>query len=146
MIENILYNIVKHNSDEYWELVNLRTLVLRKPLKLTFTNEELAAESNQTHFGTWHQKMALASLSMLKVDNTTVKMRQVCTHPNFQGKKIGLLLAQFAEDWAKENNFKQITCHARASAVAFYQKMGYEVISEMFYEVGLEHFKMEKNL
>ena len=42
---------VQHLSDDYWLLVALRSEVLRKPLGLSFSDEELQSEGNQSHFG-----------------------------------------------------------------------------------------------
>lgn len=143
---NLQFKIVDHKSDAYWQLVDLRTLVLRKPLNLSFSKEELQNENNQTHFGCSFENLAIASLSLVELDQQTIKLRQVCTHPNYQGKSIGQQLSTFAENWAIENEYKYIECNARKVAVNFYKKMGYSIVSEMFYEVGLEHYKMKKEI
>ncbi len=36
--------------------------------------------------------------------------------------------------------------HARESAIGFYQKQGYEIQGEMFTEVSIPHFQMEKQI
>lgn len=146
MTDNLKFKISEHNTPEYWDLVDLRTLVLRKPINLTFSIEELIVEYSQHHFGAWIDKFPVATLIMAETDNQAIKMRQVCTHPDYQGKGIGKSLTLFAEKWAQENEFSTINCHARANAVPFYKSMGYQIVSEMFYEVGLEHYKMEKNI
>lgn len=146
MTENPKFKIIAHNTPEYWDLVDLRTLVLRKPLNLVFSIDELIKEHNQHHFGVWIDNQPVATLILAETDTDTIKMRQVCTHPDYQGRGIGKALASFAEKWGKENGYSKINCHARATAVPFYKSMGYQIVSEMFYEVGLEHYKMEKNL
>ena len=42
--------IIKHGSKEYSQMVDLRFQILRKPLGLTFTPEELAAEKEDFFF------------------------------------------------------------------------------------------------
>ncbi|NOZ36403.1 MAG: GNAT family N-acetyltransferase [Chlorobi bacterium] len=41
---------------------------------------------------------------------------------------------------------QKIVLHARKTAVSFYLKLNYKIISEQFYEVGIPHFKMRKML
>jgi GNAT superfamily N-acetyltransferase len=143
---NFSFKMVPYNSADYHKIVELRSLVLRQPLGLVFSKEELENEHNQIHFGVFENELAIASVLMLPVDQNTVKMRQVSTHPNYQGKGIGKELAAYTEHWTKEKGYKKIECHARKTAVEFYEKMGYKIVGEMFFEVGLEHFKMTKNI
>jgi ribosomal protein S18 acetylase RimI-like enzyme len=63
-----------------------------------------------------------------------------------QGKGIGKVLIQFAENIARDRGFKKIMMHARKSAIGFYEKMGYTIVGTEFEEVNLPHFLMEKNL
>lgn len=146
MNRDIKYKIVAHNSKEYWKTVDLRDKLLRKPLGLAFSKEELEAENNQIHVAGFLNEKAVASLSLIVLNEDVLKMRQVCTDNELQGQGIGKQLAKFTEDWAIENNYKKIECNARKTAVPFYQSMGYKVVSDLFYEVGIEHFKMEKEL
>ena len=37
-------------------------------------------------------------------------------------------------------------CHARKNALAFYKKLDYELVGDVFIEVGLEHYKLVKKL
>jgi predicted GNAT family N-acyltransferase len=36
--------------------------------------------------------------------------------------------------------------HARKSAAAFYEKLGYQIIGDAFEEVTIPHYEMQKNL
>jgi predicted GNAT family N-acyltransferase len=140
----LVFKIIEHNTPAYWQLVDLRDKVLRKPLGLKFSPEELAAENNQYHIGAFVEDIPVACLSMLPLNIHLLKMRQVCTDTSMQCKGVGKQLAAFCEKWAVENGFTKIECHARATAVPFYKSMGYKVVSDLFYEVGIEHYKMEK--
>jgi hypothetical protein len=52
----------QHLSEDYWLLVALRTEVLRKPLGLEFSKEELHNEGEQSHFGIFENGKALACM------------------------------------------------------------------------------------
>ena len=140
------FKIVDHYSKDYWKLVKLRDKILREPLNLMFSEEELFLENEQIHIGGFENEIAIASLSLVKLSPTLLKMRQVCVSLDFQGKKIGKQLNAFAEKWAQENNYKIIECNARESAVPFYQSNGYKIEGEQFFELRIPHFKMTKSL
>ena len=73
-------------------------------------------------------------------------MRQVAVDPKRRGQGIGRALLLFAEAHAKKGGFLVMTCHARETAVSFYEKHGYQTVSHPFEEVGLPHVRMEKRL
>ena len=52
----------------------------------------------------------------------------------------------FAEDYARKMGFKRIVLHARFYTIGFYKKLGYEITSGPFDEIGMEHYRMEKDL
>ncbi|MBS1749300.1 MAG: GNAT family N-acetyltransferase, partial [Bacteroidetes bacterium] len=59
---------------------------------------------------------------------------------------IGATLMTFAENVARDRGYATLTMHARKSAVGFYQKFGYNITSDEFYEVTIPHYVMEKKL
>lgn len=142
----LTFENIQHNSKEYWKSVELRTLVLRKPLGLSFTKEELQAENNQLHFLCFVDGKVAGSFIFVKSNQNKLKMRQVCIDKDFQKKGIGSQMMLFAEKWAKENNYNQIYCNARNNALAFYQSLNYQIEGESFEEIGLKHSKLVKLL
>lgn len=137
---------IAHGTSFYQETVALRDLVLRQPLGLCFTAEELAAEHDSFHLGYWHQDRLLACLILKPLEKTIIKVRQFAVHPDFQGQGLGMQLMQHAEAFARDRGFTKITLHARESAAGFYQKLDYDTQGEPFLEVGLAHRLMTKNL
>jgi hypothetical protein len=55
-------------------------------------------------------------------------------------------LVYYVEKWAKERGFLKIILHARDLAIPFYDRLDYKKIGNAFYEVGIEHYLMEKEL
>ncbi|MEX0813653.1 MAG: GNAT family N-acetyltransferase [Chitinophagales bacterium] len=144
--ENTEFKIVPYGSPDYDKTVVLRDLLLRKPLGLEFTKEELAKEDKHIHCAAYSNGEALACLVLVPLEKGRIKMRQVCTSKELQGKGVGRQLAIFSEQYAREKGFKTMECNARATAVPFYEKMNYKVVSDIFTEVGIDHYKMEKAL
>jgi len=142
-------NIHKINfgTPDYDESVALRYEVLRKPLGLEFTPEQLGAEWSDTHLAALDESGKIVGILLLTpVNEQEIKMRQVAVAPELQGKGLGAALVAASEEQAQSLNFKKMTLHARESAVPFYLRLGYQVVGDRFEEVGIPHFKMEKNL
>jgi predicted GNAT family N-acyltransferase len=138
--------IIDHNSKEYRQMVDLRYQILRKPLGLSFTDEELATEKDDILLGCYEDDSLEACCVLSKTEPKTVRLRQMAVSANLQGKGIGRVLMSFAENIARDHGYKRLTMHARKSAVGFYEKNGYKVCSDEFLEVTIPHFVMEKEL
>lgn len=143
---NTVIKRFKKSSPEYALALALRTEVLRKPLGLEFTCEELKKDETDTHFGLFEADTIIACLTLTVADTKRMKMRQVAVNNSFQGKGYGKLLSSAAEKFALEQGFEIMFCHARKSAVGFYQNMGYKILGEEFTEVNIPHFTMQKQL
>ncbi len=127
-------------------MVELRNNILRKPLGLGFTDEELAAEKDDILLGCYDDDKLEACCMLTKTGPKTVRLRQMAVGSGLQGKGIGRVLMSFAENIARDHGFKRLTMHARKSAVGFYEKNGYKVCSDEFLEVTIPHYVMEKEL
>ncbi|WP_462219864.1 GNAT family N-acetyltransferase [Ferruginibacter sp.] len=137
---------IDHGSKEYQQMVLLRMEILRKPLGLGFTEEELAKEKEDILIGAFEEEKILACCLLTKVDNATIKLRQMAVQNNFQGKGIGASIMSFAETVARDRGYKKLMMHARDSAIGFYEKFDFSVKGNAFIEVNVPHHVMEKRL
>ena len=136
---------IEHNSSLYDSSVTLRDRVLRAPLNLTFSKEELQSEFDQHHLAAVASNTVIGIL-ILVPNGDTVKMRQVAVHPDFRGKGVGEQLVRYSEQVARNLGFKLMTLHARLVARDFYLKLKYETDDVLFEEVGIPHVRMWKKL
>lgn len=138
--------IVPHGSRQYWHAVDLRYAVLREPLGLDFTREQLLAEDKDIHMIYYTDAMAMGTLMLTPSTNGHIKMRQVAVDEQFQGAGIGAKMVEYAEAYALDHGYAIMELHARKTAVPFYLRLGYEVVGDEFWEVTIPHYKMQKNL
>jgi predicted GNAT family N-acyltransferase len=138
--------IIDHGTAEYEQMVKLRDDILRKPLGLSFSPEELEREKNNLHIVAYEDERMLGCCMLLEEDPQTVRLRQMAVMNDLQGKGIGKALMQFAENLARDRGYKRITMHARKHAIGFYEKMGYKKIGNEFKEITIPHYLMEKEL
>jgi len=137
---------IDHGSKEYKQMVALRLEILRKPLGLSFTEDELANEKNDILIGAFDEDEILACCLLTKIDNATIKLRQMAVQNNLQGKGIGASIMSFAEIVARDKGYKKLMMHARNTAIGFYEKFDFKVKGNEFIEVNVPHHVMEKRL
>lgn len=138
--------IIDYGSKEYKQMIDLRTQILRKPLGLNFSSEDLEKEKDYLLMAAYEDDEMLGCCMLIQVAPNTIQLRQMAVKAGLQGKGIGRVLMQFAENIARDRGNKKIMMHARKSAVGFYEKLGYEVEGEEFTEVTIPHYNMEKEL
>lgn len=141
---NIEIKQIAFDGEEYKKEIELRYKILRQPLGLNYTQEQLDAEKDEFHFAAFDGEKLIGCLLMKAIDNEEIKMRQVAVDGSYQGKGVGKALVLFSEKFTSENGFKFITLHARKTAVPFYERLRYQIIGDEFTEVTLPHYKMEK--
>ena len=137
---------VAHGSPEYWATVDVRDWVLRKPLGLEFSIEELQGENNSFHFASYCGGRVIACLVLRPLDAGEMRMRQLAVVPELQRRGIGRALVAYSEAWASGAGYRRMILHARETAVAFYEKAGYSRRGDRFEEVSIPHWAMEKRL
>lgn len=138
--------LFNYQSSEYKQALQLRDRILRKPLGLQFTAAELKKDEHDIHLGLFEEEKIVACLTLTKTENARMKMRQVAVADTAQGKGLGSKLSMAAEEYAKENGYNTMFCHARKEASGFYLKLGYKIIGDEFTEVNIPHYVMEKKL
>ncbi len=137
---------VAHGSPEYWATVDLRDTILRKPLGLTFSADELEAEATSHHIACYRGDELVGCLVLRPLEGGDIRMRQVAVVPDLQGRGVGTALVEFAEAFACKMGYRRMILHARDTAVPFYERLGYSKVGEQFKEVTIPHWAMEKPL
>lgn len=75
------------------------------------------------------------------------QLRGMATDTAFFGKGYGATLVKYAVDYVKKAKAEYIWCNARTSAVDFYKKQGFEIVSDEFEIPGVgPHYVMILNL
>ncbi len=138
--------IIDYGTAEYRQMLKLRDDVLRKPLGLKFTPEELEKEKHNLLIAAYEDDQMLGCCMLVEQDPQTVRLRQMAVLNPLQGKGLGRVLMQFAENLARDRGYKKIVMHARKNSLGFYEKIGYKKKGDEFVELTIPHFIMEKAL
>jgi GNAT superfamily N-acetyltransferase len=137
---------VPFGSVEYRSACELRDAVLRRPLGLKLSAEDVAGEAEQVHLLAFDETGVIGCLLLVPGEDGSIKMRQVAVAERAQRRGVGSALMARAEALARERGFRVMTLHARRGAVPFYERAGYRVEGPEFVEVTIPHSKMVKVL
>jgi predicted N-acetyltransferase YhbS len=137
---------IDHGSKEYMQMIQLRQAILRDPLGLQFSQEELEEEKNHILIAAYDDDDMLGCCLLKKIDVHTLQLRQMAVKNNLQRKGIGASIMSFVETLSRDKGYKKIIMHARDSAIGFYERCGYKQKGEQFIEINLPHHVMEKRL
>ena len=138
--------IIDHGSKEYDQMIELRKSVLRKPLGLTYSTEDLERDKNDLLIGAFEEDDILACCILTQKEPGTFQLRQMAVDQKMQRNGVGAAIMHFAENLAKDAGGKEVMMHARKTAMGFYEKLGYADVGDEFSEVGIPHVEMKKNL
>lgn len=139
--------IIQFATPDFDQAIRLRDEVLRQPLGLHFSTEDIAKEYDSYHIGKFDIHGRIMSVLVVKPLNAElVKIRQVAVQPSLQGQGLGKQLMYETEQWLSLNNYRQVELNARENVVPFYKKIGYTPEGDPFEEVGIPHLKMVKLL
>lgn len=127
-------------------MIQLRVEVLRKPLGLQFSDEDLEKEKTDILVGAFEHQHLIGCCVLTQKYNTTLQLRQMAVANSRQQQGIGTAILNAAELLAKEKGYQTLMMHARDVAVGFYKRSGYAIVGDVFTEVGIPHYEMMKKL
>jgi renalase len=138
---------IAFGSPQYTDTLRLREAVLRVPLGLQLSAQDLQGEDTQWHFGLLDPEATLlACVVAVPGASGVCKLRQMAVRADCQGQGLGSHLLAAVEALLRAQGATSLVLHARKVAVPFYTKLGYALQGSEFMEVGLPHWRMEKSL
>ncbi len=138
--------MIQYSSKEYQQMLALRHQMLRKPLGLEFSKEELEKEEHNVLLGCFDDDVLEGCCMLVETSKKEVRLRQMAVLSGLQGKGIGRVMMLFAENVARDRRYQKIIMHSRLSSIPFFEKLGYSVVGEPFIELTIQHVVMEKEL
>ncbi len=136
-------------SPGWREMVALRERVLRAPLGLVFTDEQLASEHDARHLALRVDEALVGTLLIVRergVGEAVARFRQMAIDLAWQGIGLGTHLLDAGERLATSEGARSGLLHARLAARSFYERREWMVDGGLFVEVTLPHVRMTKRL
>jgi predicted GNAT family N-acyltransferase len=102
-------------------------------------------EKESTHFVLYQEGTPIGAGRLRLVDGYG-KVERVCILKESRVSGAGKALMGKVESFAKKQGIKQLKLNAQTHAIPFYSKLGYEIVSDEFYEAGIPHQSMLKTI
>ena len=123
-VDDIALAEAPYGSDLYAQAVKLREAMLRKPLGLTLSQEELTDDALRRHFCALTNGTVVGSVSFKPLGPHTLQLKQMAVADGRQGNGVGSRLLRLAQDtttdalqlWAFQSNTR---------ARVFYERRGF---------------------
>ncbi len=127
-------------------MIALRMAVLLGPIGIPQSYIDPQKEGMDTLMGAYEEGRLVGCCILTAVDGAIIQLRQMAVVSSLQQKGIGKALLSFAESVARKQGYPMVKLHARDTVIPFYQKCGYTIIGDPFFEVGIGHHIMQKSL
>ncbi|MFA9557262.1 GNAT family N-acetyltransferase [Evansella sp. AB-rgal1] len=102
-------------------------------------------EKDSIHFVVYDGDLAVGAGRLRFVDGYG-KAERVCVMKEYRKKGVGYLLMKKMEEKALGEGKHELKLNAQTHAEAFYNRIGYETVSDLFYDAGIPHVAMKKEL
>jgi predicted GNAT family N-acyltransferase len=119
---------------------------LLNPIGIPASYIDRENEKNDIFIGAFEAEEIVGCCVLTKKTDSVVQLRQMAVREDHREKRIGAAIIFFAEETARHEGYSVLMMHARDVVIGFYEKSGYEIAGEQFFEVGIGHHKMRKRL
>ncbi len=125
----------------------LRTLVFVQEQKISAKAEFDAYDSDQTNYLViFNHQYPIATGRYQQDDLKTVRPDRVCVKKEWRKKGLGRRVILELEQQGRKNKCTLSRVHGEKQAIPFYEKLGYQIVSDEFIEDGVICVKLEKKL
>ena len=141
MVNNLKIEIVKW-TDEYASLSMIREKVFIEEQKVDPQLEWDGLDDSAIHFLALRAKKAVGCARALVIENH-MQLGRMAVLKEYRGEGIGRALIEKAMTSAKLNQLMAIDISAQCHAIDFYQKFGFEVMSDIYIDAEIAHRDMK---
>ena len=138
--------LIQTGTPAYEQMAELRMRVLLDPIGVPRSYINPEKEKEDTLIGAFDGDQLVGCCILTHIDPSTMQLRQMAVDTTQQKKGVGASIIAFAEKLARERGYQVLMMNARDAVLDFYRKCGYTVKGEQFFEVGIGHHRMEKQL
>ena len=91
-------------------------------------------------------KRVIGTARVLFLTANQVKLERMAISEPFRRKGIGRRIIYYLNEELIKRQVEKVVLHAQCSAITFYKSCGFEESGAPFWEVGIKHIKMQKQL
>lgn len=136
---------IVENNQELEEAFSVRKTVFVDEQQVPVEEEIDEFENDSTHFVLYDDKRP-AGAGRFRVLDAIGKVERICVLKDQRNTGAGKAIMEKIEEYAKSEGLRALKLNAQTQAIPFYEKLGYEVVSEEFLDAGIPHKSMKKQI
>lgn len=110
-----------------------------------FENELDDKDAICRHIVIYREDKPCATCRVFKDESGKYKLGRVAVIKEYRKEGLGRLVVEKAEEYVKECGANALHLNSQIPVIAFYEKLGYHTVGEVFLEENVEHIAMVKN-
>jgi len=138
--------VIRPGTELYEDMIRLRIDELLLPVGVPASYINMEKEAGDLHIGASIDEKLAGCCVLTPHSKDLIQLRQMVVSSASRGSGIGARIVAFAEDQARSRGFKTMFLHSRNPVIPFYEKSGYVIVGAEFFEVGIGHHRMQKEL
>lgn len=152
MVIFVQKKLVISKAETQWELEECM-----KVRNLVFTIEKnvpqaIEVDGNDTLGGKYEHFYAkigdnyVGAVRCFRIGDKVIKVQRFCVVSEYRRQKIGRGILSFVENYYAKAGIEMMELDSKFAVSRFYERCGYEPVSEIFMEADVEHIRMKKNV
>ncbi len=99
-----------------------------------------------SHFLVRYQNKDVGTIRCLETSSDRVRIQRFCFLKEYRGLGLGKIVIAYIENYYKRQGYSTVEMDAKYEVFGFYEKCGYQRVSDVFIEAGIPHVKMQKEI
>ena len=138
--------MIAESQKQRQDCLDVRMNVFVKEQKVPADLEIDELEDECVHFILYQDDGTPAGTGRYREVDGYGKAERICVMSDVRQKGSGRMIMSAIEDYARSRSIPKVKLHAQVQAIPFYERLGYQVISDVFMDAGIPHRTMEKEL
>lgn len=138
--------MIAENQKQRQDCLDVRMKVFVQEQKVPADLEIDELEEECVHFILYNEDGTPAGTGRYREVDGYGKAERICVMSDVRQKGSGRMIMSAIEDYARSRSMKKVKLHAQVQAIPFYEKLGYQVVSDVFMDADIPHKTMVKEL
>jgi len=136
---------IVNNQTQLEDAFSVRKKVFVEEQHVPMEEEIDQFEDSSTHFVLYDDSTPCGAGRFRLLDGVG-KVERICVLRSYRGTGAGKKIMEAIEEYASSRKIASLKLNAQTQAIPFYEKLGYEVVSDEFLDAGIPHKTMKKNV
>ncbi|MET3683352.1 putative GNAT family N-acyltransferase [Alkalibacillus flavidus] len=128
------------------EAFDIRKIVFVEEQNVPFEEEMDEHDDHAIHFVGYSLERRPIAASRLRFTDEYGKLERIAVLKEERGNGYGRDIILAMEEVIRDKGYPKAKLNAQTYAIKFYEKLGYEIISDEFMDAGIPHVTMVKDL